>query len=346
MSNYKGLNDTIKLGDFAVVLDLATRKKYAGTCDKVHGSKKRLEIVDKYGFADYLDIEIGNDSALLANLGQEPLPGTAYGCQIRKLHSRTEHSFWGSISIMRVMAEDERNVLKEALTDGYNCLARIGFKNAIVLDNLMITDAKGRYAGYYKQDKQGNHICLQPKQFEPKECSYIVNHELAHSIWYQLMSESARAEWVQLYTEYIDTYKTPEEQMAEVIDIVSAQSRHLDEYYELLEELEGGIEIFDGLVFALMDIHLLDRQDLDLYLWSLSSKKRKRVLERSVSNISRIAGEVSSSFPVSEYASKNTREFFAEAYSHYISFPHNIPDDVEELLKRTIPKIGKLKGSL
>ena len=341
-----GLKDNIALGDFVIILDKDTRKKHAGTCDMIHKSKKRLELVDAYGDTDYLDIDLGNDSVLLANLGQEPLPGSAYGCQIRKLHSRTEHSFWGNISIMRSMDDEEREVLKRSLTAGLNCLKTIGCKDAIQLDNLMVVDAKGRYAGYYKQDKRGYHICLHPKEFIEEQGTQIINHELAHAIWYQLTGENAKAEWVQLYTNYIDLYKSPDEQMSEVIDIVSAQSRHMDEYHDLVSEIEGGNEMLDNLTWALMDIHLLDKQDLDLFLWSLSSKKRRRALERAVSNVSRLSGEVSSSFPVSEYASKNTREFFAESYAHYLSSPSNVPDDVEELLKRTIPKISKLKGSV
>lgn len=341
-----GLKDNLELGDFVVVLDKDTRKKHAGTCDMIHKSKKRLELVDKYGDTDYLDIDLGNDSILLANLGQEPLPGTAYGCQIRKLHSRTEHSFWGNISIMRSMDEVEREVLKRSLTTGLNCLKAIGLQDAVQIDNFMVMDSKGKYAGHYLQDKRGYHIGLHPKEFIEEQGSYIINHELAHAIWYQLTGEEAKAEWVQLYTSYIDLYKAPQDEMAHVIDIVSAQARHLEDYHELVVEIEGGNEMLDNLTYALMDIHLLDKQDLDLFLWSLSSKKRRRALERAVSNVVRLSGEVSSSFPVSEYASKNTREFFAESYAHYLSFPENVPEDVEELLQRTIPKIKKLKGSV
>lgn len=341
-----GVKGEVEIGDFVVILDKDTRKKHAGTCDKSYKNQKRLEVVSPYGDADYFDIDLGNNAVLLANLGQNPLPGSVYGCAVRKLHSRTTHSFWGDISIMRSMDDDEKRVLKKSLTNGFACLEKIGCKDAIHLDNLLVMDAKGKYAGWYKQDKRGFHICLHPKEFDEAQASYIINHELAHAIWYQLTGDEAKSEWVKLYTEHVELVKSPDDMVGEVIDIVSAQSRHLDEYHEMLMDSEFGNEILNKLCWALMDIHLLDEQDLSLFLWSLSNKERRRSLERAVPNMAMLSGEVSGSFPVSEYAGKNTREFFAEAYAHYISHPTNVPSDVEELLRRTIPKIKKLKGAM
>lgn len=332
----KPKQDKIELGEVVVVLLRDTRKKIAGEVVARNKNEIRIEVSDKYGETDTHDLKLGEDSTLLTNLGDAPLAGSVYGCQIRKIHKRTNHSFWGNITFFREMDDEENDALKYAMKKTFSTLKQLGLERSIHLDNLIILDAKGRYAGWYKQDRQGNHICYQPKEINRESSTFLMQHEMAHAIWFQVMRPSAQAKWVHLYNEFTKVEKLPEQQLSEVMEVVIAQPRRLDEYYDLVSEIDYGEEWLKNLEDSLRSIHLFDRDDLDLYLWSLDNKKRQRALERAALNLTHLSGE-HVEFPISDYAGKNTKEFFAEAYCHALCMPSRVPEEVMDLLRDTVP---------
>lgn len=334
-------HDKVELGDVVVVLMRETRKKLAGEVIARNKNEIRIEVSDKYGETDTHDLKIGEDSTILTNLGDNPLSGTVYSCQIRKIHSRVSHNFWGNITFFRDMDDEEKDALKYAMKKTYGTLKQLGLEKTIQLDNLLIQDAKGKYAGWYKQDRQGNHICYQPKEINKSTSLFLMQHEMAHAIWFQSMRPSAQAKWVHLYNEYINVEKYPEDALAEVMEVVIAQPRRLEEYYDLVSEIDYGTEWLGNLEDALRAIHLFDKDDLDLYLWSITPQQRQRALERAAMNVTHLTGE-HDSFPVSDYAGKNTKEFFAESYCHALCMPNNVPDEVFDLLSKTVPGIKAL----
>lgn len=335
-------NDNVKVGDVIVILDNTSRKKVSGGVESIKNNQIRVESVDALGEAEYHEFLLGEDSKILANLGSNPAIGSVYGCQIRKLYSQTDHEFWGRISIMRQVTDDEKEILKRIMKTSYARIRAMGLEKVIHIDNFLVCPPKGRWAGWYKQDRKGYHICLQPKDFAEYAGTIITDHELAHAIWYQVVQDHKQAKWVQLYNQYTKIIRAPGGVLSDVIDIVSSEARKLDEYHELISEVEHGSEWLSSLEYALMDIHLLDRKDLDLYIWSLNNKQRRKALERAAQNIGPLSGE-HDNFPVSDYAATNTREFFAEAFCHYLN-DQSIPEEVSDLLIDTIPRIKAAKG--
>lgn len=330
-----------EIGDILVVLMKDTKKRYSGEVVSRNKNHIRIEVADNYGETDTHDLKIGEDSVILTNLGDSPLSGTVYKCKIRKLHHRTHHDFWGAITFFRELDDDEKDSLKFAMKKSYDVLKKLGLHKIIRIDNLLVQDASGRYAGWYKQDRYGNHICYQPKEIERSTSALLMHHEVAHAIWFQTLKASAQAKWVHLYNEYTQVTKTPEDTLVDVIGVVAAEPRRLADYYDLVTEIEFGDYWLDALVDALLSIHLFDKDDLDLYLWSLSNKQRGRALERAALNVTHLTGE-HAEFPVSKYASKNTKEFFAESYCHYLADRSRVPDTVQELLWDTLPALKNL----
>lgn len=333
---------SLEVGNVVVVMDSNTRKKVAGGINSIKKNTIQVESVDAYGEVEYHEFSLGEDSKILANLGDNPASGSVYGCQIRKLHTQTEHAFWGRISIMRLLNDEEKDILKDIMKRTYARVKAMGLDKALQLDNFLVNQPKGRWAGWYKQDRKGYHISLNPKEFNSKGGTIITDHEIGHAVWFQLVPDQKQAKWVQLYNQYTKISRAPDEALSEVIDIVSAEPRKLDEYHEFLEDIEHGSEWLYNLESALMEIHLLDRKDLDLYIWSLNNKQRRKALERAAQNIGPLSGE-HDNFPVSEYASTNTREFFAESFCHYLN-GLVVPEEVVELLIETVPRIKSAKG--
>ena len=332
----------INIGEMLVLLDRSSNRKHCGQVVAKGNGGITIETVDAIGNTEELDFSIGTNLRVLANLGEIAPTGTVYGCQVRKLYSNANHEFWGRVSIMRVLSDDEKEALKSAMLASYKTIKHIGLSNVINLDNFIVSEAKGKWAGMYKSDKKGNHIFLHPKDISKSTSKYIVDHELAHAIWFQTISDIKQAKWVQLYTKFTKRVATPDETLSEVIDIVSESAQYLDDYRELVSEIEYGVEWFYNLVGALLGMHLFHVRDLNLYLWSISNKKRRAELERAALNLRHLYGE-HKDHPISEYGSTNVGEMFAEAYAFYVNgMPMH--EDVVELLEETIPQIRNYKG--
>lgn len=335
----------VEIGEILIVQDRETRKKFSGEVVGKHKNKLKIETVDNYGDCETHEVAIGESHNVLAYLGATPNSGSVYGCQVRKLYGQSEHKFWGVISFFRFMTDEEKDILKGALKSAQTNLKKLGLDKLIQLDNLVIQESKGRYAGMYKSDRHGAHILYHPKDIDPKFSRFLMDHELSHAIWYQLLQDKAKAQWVRLYTKYVEQTRTQDDTLAEIIDVIVAEARYLDEYQDLVSEIEDGNLWLDRIEYALMNMLLLTREDVDLYLWSSTKKERRKLLDRVMVSVSPLDSDFSEKFPISDYARKNVKEFFAEAYCHYISYPKRVPSDVEELLIETVPNIELIKGS-
>lgn len=330
-----------KVGHIVVVLDRSSKRKFCGEVVSAKSSSMSLECVTDIGDIEEIDLPYST-AHVLADLGEIPLVGSVYGATVRKLYSTTTHSFWGRIAIMRNMPEDERDALKSALKKSQATIKSIGLDKAINLDYFIVGEAKGKYAGRYQHDKKGTRILLNPKELNSESSKYIVDHELAHAIWHQTLSDEKRAKWVHLFTQFTERVSAPEDTLQEVIDLVASSSNFLSGYKELIgsSDIEYGLEWFQDLCQALCAIHLFDLKDLDLYLWSISAKKRKAELTRASQNLTYLYGE-RTDHPVSEYGSTNVGEMFSEAYAFYVNRISMHPE-VTNLLLETLPNLKNI----
>lgn len=337
------MSKTYEIGHMLAVQHMQTRKKFAGEIIAVHKNRLRLEVVNLYGDCETHDVSIGEDYKLLAQLGETPVAGSVYGCQVRKLYGQSEVPFYGVVSFFRNITDEEKDTLKAALKGALSHIKHLGLDKIIQLDNLIVLEPKGKYAGYYRQDRHGNHICYHPKEISPRSSMFLMDHEMAHAIWFQCLKDEARADWIRLYTEYVESHKIPDDCLEDVVNTIIAEGRPIEEYEDLLADYEHGSTWLYRIMHSVADMLFLNIEEVGLHLISMGRKERKRLINRALTSVSPIESDHVESFPISEYAKKSVAEFFAEAYCWYINHSRTVPEEVETLLKSTLPGIGKLK---
>lgn len=288
--------------------------------------EKDVHIEPKY-------VEITKKQVVL-NLGQKPHGGVAYGCDIHTLYQKTL-SLESGIDLHLFSTFDEK--LEEQAGIGMNkALKRmkahgLGFVASGLPLVFEVYKKNKAYAGLFRFGKKNSRICLFNSTEHSEISDYIFLHELGHAVdAYLLTSADLRAKWVNLYIQSIKPCRmTLQEVRALYSRIKSAGS--LSDWKASFDEET--------------------KQQPNLVLRAI--KQAHKVLPRDMDNLIR-AGDFSAIkalWPsedlrstdlapiVTEYATVNTKELFAEAFSHHLldkKLPKNVTSLVEESIQYAI----------
>ena len=275
----------------------------------------------------YVDIK---KSQIVLNLGQKPHGGLVYGCDLNSLHKKTL-SLDSGIDL-HLFSDFDEKLESQAETGVTKALKRmkahgLGFVASGLPLVFEVYKQQKKYAGMFCFGKKNSKVRLFNSADHSEMSDYIFLHELGHAVdSYLLTSAELRARWVNLY-----------------IQSIKPCSLTLQEVRGLYSKLKGAGSLSDWKASFDDD----SKQQPGLVLRAI--KQAHKVLPRDIDHLIK-AGDYASIkalWPsedlrstelapiVTEYATVNTRELFAEAFAYHL-LDKKLPKTVTALIEESI----------
>lgn len=265
---------------------------------------------------------------VIAVLGRSPSFGKVHGVTVETWKRCEEHEHFGTIDIFHELDKAHEGKLLRAFDKVSSVLKKHGLQRCLPVCT-EIRHPSGKMAGKYKftgkdAEEFPDTLTLYPK--EEHEFSHIVFHEIGHAVWFRLFkSAKGRAAWVKAYHSYIKITELSDTDIADITDKYGKSDRPSDAKGQMSEEEAG---VFEAMLEYVKRVHSLTIRDLDtLYdsendlskYWPQSAETTKKVIEA-----------------FGEYSMKSVEEFWAEAFSFYMtgkSMPKNLSTLMEKSLR-------------
>jgi hypothetical protein len=286
------------------------------------------------------DVEIEADQVLV-NLGSEPHPGKVYGIDVENLYRATkEHPVWGSICFFRPLPKELAQALRKALDKTGERLTAMGFEPLFERFVVEILNPHGQYGGMYVHKKGKDAVgrlklYLTEEHAAGAEMNYILYHEFGHAIQCLCLHKpSIHAAWMKLFRTSVqckpigaDTFNRLKKAILSVEqDMVKSLSP---------PELINSTEDDDLLAFKvalryMSQVYHVSARDFRSLLEAGSQDTVKGIwpkIDIDVDDLKPI---------VSEYATKNVSELFAESFAYYMTKSRKLPSDVHALMEKSL----------
>tara|TARA_Y100001963_G_scaffold160259_1_gene269837 strand:+ start:6638 stop:7717 length:1080 start_codon:yes stop_codon:yes gene_type:complete len=291
--------------------------------------------------AETLKIE---PSQVLCNLGKAPKRGiTALGVKVNPYEFTIVDDFWGNIHFYITFKtkkgkEDRRlRYFKKCLTNVQATLEKHGCTNFLpitmrVFENTKKSVAKVK-AGCYRYKPKGQDIMeINEVDFTDKDLtSYCLYHESAHGIWFRLVPNDIKLEWIDCFNQRLEVVHSNQKRMEQLcLELAS----HEDGFKHYMKNCCNDVYEFNTITEAfayIKRIHKLSISQVQNYVES----RGRNALTKFWPSYSDI---VKPNADITEYAMTNHEEFFAEAFAHYFS-GKTLPKDVKKLVKKTLKNL-------
>lgn len=189
-----------------------------------------------------------------------------------------------------------------------------------------------KWAGMYKRsrkpDVSPNRLKIKPEIVPPAEYPYVILHELAHHLHSEYATgKKLNASWIRLYNTSIVVTAVAKEKSQEILNNLLDQEALPSDFRGQLDE-DDAIS-FKWILKTIQTQHKLSIKELDL-LFEADYKD-------DIKEVWPIRGVTKSDLApvVSEYATKNVRELFAEAVSFRL-LGTKLPKAVEALVDKSL----------
>lgn len=281
---------------------------------------------------------------VVADLGLKPHPGKLYGVDTANLFRKTfDHDFWGQIHFYIAMDKDGVAKLRKALDNTASKLNKLGLSE--YTENLYteIRAKQGKWAGKYfhsGKEKIANKIQYAPEwaQGSIPTLEYCIYHEFGHVLRYNgLTSKTVRAQWQTLYQTTVMPIVIPYKEVKSILEYLRTEieSTELDlpqvlkNYVEENEDNEAAAIKIKAILRWLKQIHRTSIKELSV-LWDT---RKMKTLESLWPTGSVDTNKLSPL--VTEYATVNVEELFAESFALYCT-GKKLPIKVQELLEKSL----------
>ena len=269
---------------------------------------------------------------VVTNLGPKPHPGKVYGLDVSSRFSgRKSHDFFGTICFMYRPEKTVSTKLWEAFDEAAAILeeAKLPQPENSVWE-IQSSEIKAKWAGYYKHsgkpEKDPHRFAIRPESVPVtvRDLVYVILHEYAHYLHaHHVTGRKLNAKWVRLFNTSIKLQTVKKEDSQRILkDLLGGQEPPSD-FRTGLEEQDRNA--FNWITRTINTDHAVSIKELDLLfdasyhgdienLWpkvTLNKKDLKPV--------------------VSEYATTNYKELFAESLSFYWT-KRKLPDGVVKLV--------------
>jgi hypothetical protein len=273
-------------------------------------------------------------SQVRVNFGADPLPGRAYGYDLGVLHRGTiEHDFWGSIHFMYRPDKKTTRLLKNSLDRTAKRVEKLELTEFVERFTTEIRPKQGKWAGMYlhsKNDLVPHRVWYAPEwsQRDPDTMDNVIFHEFGHVVRHNgVIDLRYRGRWVSLWQKSIANVKIESRQLKEIRSLIESADPEEARFAQMLKEATAdlGPRVHKAIVDWFNQAHNIKMRDLEL-LWK--SGKSDQLMSLWPDHLI----DTHDLKPVvSEYATKNSEELFAESFAFYCQ-KKKLPSKVQSLL--------------
>jgi hypothetical protein len=298
--------------------------------------KTLVVIPDHQRYVEERTIEITKRD-ILVRLGANPKPGKVYGVDVANVYRKSiAHDFWGVIHFFVKPEKEVLQRLKIGLDHTANKLDKMGFREYTTRFQTEIRAKKGKYAGMYQHRPDNKSLVWYAPEMseDQKTMNYIIFHEFGHVLRFNgLKSVKTRARWQRLFQQSIApivvSRKWLDGLQAHIKDSAEAEAS----LGSIIKEYQKDEDETDAYLKALSrwfkQVHHISPRDLQV-LWEAND------LETITSLWPTSSIDTSKLSPlITEYATKNVEETFAESFAFYM-MDMKLPGHVEKLLEKSL----------
>lgn len=280
---------------------------------------------------------------VVVNLGTDPHPGKVYGHDVGSvLRKRRDHDKFGSVYWFYRADKQVVVDLNESMDRVYLKLKKKGLQfllNDVVFE--VHPYFNGKYAGMFlksKNEEIPDRIQIKPEIMPASEYDYVWFHELGHRLHLTFCtSKKLNAVWLKLYLTSIKVEAVKKDKSQQLMDM-------LLDGEDMPSNFKSGLDEEDALAYkwiirAIQQVNGLSIKELDTLFEAEMRDEIKKIWP--VRNIPR--KELA---PIlTEYATVNVKECFAEAFALYMT-GKKMPEQVVKLLEKSIAyaKANREKG--
>lgn len=285
-------------------------------------------------------IEISKKDVIV-NLGPEPRSGKVYGIDVSNIYRKAfNHDWWGPIYFYVKPDAPTMKVLRTGLDRTAEVLEKKKLTDFVELFSTEIRAKQGKYAGmYHHNPKQGSTVWYAPEcsQGSQTTMNYVIFHEFGHAVRYNGLSAAVklRQKWLRLYQKSIKPIVVPAKALSSVHDQLIEQRQSDDGigFTEAMRNVASVDEKHAKVVKVLNEwfkkIHHVGAKELGL-AWQADDlsyiNKLWPTAPIDTSDLNPI---------ISEYATRNVEELFAETFAFYMQ-KTKLPDEYVELMEESL----------
>ena len=328
----------VEKDDF-VITQVGQKKHLAKIIKNTEGKNIKARVDSKNNHSPQLAkenvVDLDKNDIFLC-LGKSPDYGTAYGVKVEPYIDSFYSNPWGIVYLFRHLTDGEFYYLKKSLKETGIFIKNIGLTDFLPIE-VLIRNNIGKRVGCYlhkRKEEEYDELQLFPKEIVSlNQLKHLISHEFAHHIWFRYMEEKERSKWIKLYHKSVAVSKLNKKDLKKYLDGLENEN-NIKFFNKNLDKQEK--EIFKEIILWIKKTHKLEKDDIDDLLKAGESIAGYWPSEIDIGDMD---------ISISEYAKKNSKEFFAEAFCHYFQPLENsnkIPEKIETRLLNLLNKITKI----
>jgi hypothetical protein len=274
-------------------------------------------------------------SDVVVVLGSNPYPGKVYGFDVGALHrKRLTHDKFGDVHFFYKPEKQVLDDLRDSMTRVATKLNKqgLGFLIDNVVYEVMPYNGSGKYAGMFIRSKKADvqdRIQIRPEIMPASEYDYVWYHEIGHRLHLTFCHSSKKlnAQWLKLFSTSIKALTIKKDKSQQLLDMLIDGQEPPSDFKRGLDEEDA--LAFKWIIRTIQQINGLSIKDLDtLFEAEMKDEITKVWPVRSISH-KELAPIVS------EYATVNFKELFAECFAFYMT-KKKLPDPIVKLMEKSI----------
>ncbi len=282
---------------------------------------------------------------LVVNLGSDPHPGKVHGHDVSSLYKgRRTHADFGPLYWFYDAEKEVRDAVDRGFDKAYKSLKaqRLGFVVQPLSCIWEIMPYNGeKWAGMYKRssnvDKNPHRFQVRPEIMPSTEYPYVIHHEVGHHIHYEFLMDSKKlnAGWIKAFNTSIVVRSIKKEQSEKLLNEMLGQGDVPSAFKSTLDE--DNAAAFKLILSYISREHSVTVKELDVLFEAEYFDEIKGVWP--------IRGVPKKDLEpiVSEYATKNYRELFAESFAFRMT-GKKLPQAIEKLLDKSLEYVRTNHG--
>jgi hypothetical protein len=281
------------------------------------------------------EIEVPRKHVVAVIDPDDPRPGRVFGCDTSEIYrGKKSHPEVGPLYFFYKPAPEVGEKIVKAFDKSVKILANAGLDFIIDPSKAVweIHPFNGeKYCGMYKRsrkpEKNPHRFIIKPEMMPATEWTYVVMHEYAHHLHSEFVtSRKLNGSWVKLYNTSILVKDVDAKQCRRILDNLLAQEAQPSDFKGQLDE--GDALAFKWILKVIRTQHKLSIKELDTlfaaeFFDDIQDVWPEKVTMNDLNPL------------VTEYATKNYRELFAESFAYYMT-GKSLPKAVTALLEKSI----------
>lgn len=272
---------------------------------------------------------------IVLRLGDMPTPGKVYGFDVTNLYTNKviHHDFFGPVHFFYRIKKETGKKLMAAFDEAARRLTKIGFEPMV--NSVWVVqhpETSGKYAGYYthsrKPEKLPHELAIKPEMYEEKDMVYIIVHEFGHYAHANFLTQpKVNAAWIRLFNTSIKVQTIRKEESISLLETLTDGEERPSDFKSGLEEEQRNA--WNWIMRTISQDHAVSIKELDTLFEAGEKDEIKKLWPQ------RTLHKKDLQPVISEYATKNFKECWAEAFSFYVT-KKKLPQSVTALVEKSI----------